>query len=130
MGIFTNPSDVPEPGPPPKKETVRVELSGCGFLVKYHCHCNVFLFNIYPFIYYLHFLSSVVRWSDLLFCHVLNVMPVSGPMCQLQQKPLVFLEAVSFLFYPFLGWVWFTLCYCCCLGYSLLPFCVNDFKVL
>jgi len=32
MGIFTNPSDVPEPGPPPKKETVRVELSGCGFM--------------------------------------------------------------------------------------------------
>ena len=61
MGIFTNPSNVPEPGPPPKKETVRVELSGCGFLVKYHC--NFLLYNKSL----IFFLSSVVRWSDLLF---------------------------------------------------------------
>ena len=73
----------------------------------------------------------MVRWSDLLFCHVLDVMPMSGPMWQLQQKPLVnFWGADFFPFIPFLGWVWFTLCYCCCLGCSLLPFCVNDFKVL
>ena len=30
MGIFSNPSEVPIPGPPPKKETVRIELVGCG----------------------------------------------------------------------------------------------------
>ena len=28
-----------------------------------------------------------------------------------------------------LGWVWFSLCYCCCLGCGLLPFCVQDFKI-
>merc|ERR1712189_42508 len=27
------------------------------------------------------------------------------------------------------GWVWFSLCYCCCLGCAFLPFCSNDFKV-
>lgn len=32
MGIFSNPSEVPIPGPPPKKETVRIELAGCGNL--------------------------------------------------------------------------------------------------
>ena len=83
MGIFTNPSGVPEPGPPPKKETVRVELSGCGFLVKY---CNV-MFDIMSFDIDC---SSVVKWLDLLLRPVLNVMQVSGPKCQLQQKLLVF----------------------------------------
>ena len=47
MGIFGNPSDLPEPGPPPKKETVRVEL-GCGsqvrryFLYSHIIYCNFF----------------------------------------------------------------------------------------
>ena len=34
MGIFSNPSEVPIPGPPPKKETVIIELAGCGNWVK------------------------------------------------------------------------------------------------
>ena len=63
MGIFANPSGVPDPGPPPKKETVRVELSGCGFLVKY---CNV-MFDI------LSLISSVlVWWSDWIYCSDLS----------------------------------------------------------
>ena len=82
MGIFSNPSDVPIPGPPPKKETVRVELAGCGLLVKFYCQHNVECLNT--------FLTSVAKWPGLPCCPVQNVMPVSGPLCQLQPKTLVF----------------------------------------
>ena len=82
MGIFSNPSDVPVPGPPPKKETVRVELAGCGLLVKLSCQHNVECLNT--------FLTSVAKWPGLPCCPVQNVMPVSGPLCQLQPKTLVF----------------------------------------
>ena len=60
MGIFTNPSDVPEPGPPPKKETVRVELSGCGFLVKYHF--NDLLYNKFDFFSLYH--SMIMQFKN------------------------------------------------------------------
>ena len=81
MGIFSNPSDMPDPGPPPKKETVRVELAGCGMLVMFSCQHNVECFNT--------FLTSVAKWPDLPCCPVQNVRLASGPLCQLQQKPLV-----------------------------------------
>merc|ERR1711971_246500 len=90
MGIFTNPSDVPEPGPPPKKETVRVELSGCGFM------------------------CGEVAGSAVLNC----------PKCNASVWSQVSTSTKT------IGWVWFTLCYCCCLGCSLLPFCVNDFRFI
>ena len=122
MGIFSNPSDVPVPGPPPKKETVRVELAGCGLLVKSFFRYNVECLNT--------FLTSVGKWPGLPCCPVQNVMPVSGPQCQLQPKTLVFqCRGMLGVILYFSGWVWFTLCYCCCLGCSLLPFCVNDFRV-
>lgn len=81
MGIFNNPSEVPIPGPPPRKETVRIELAGCGNLVKsLFCH---------PFDYLKSCLFSVAKLLGLLCCPVQNVMQVSGLLCQLQQKQLV-----------------------------------------
>ena len=81
MGIFSNPSDMPDPGPPPKKETVRVELAGCGMLVMFSCQQNVKCLKT--------LLTSVAKWPGLPCCPVQNVRPTSGPLCQLQQKPLV-----------------------------------------
>ena len=81
MGIFSNPSEVPIPGPPPKKETVRIELAGCGNLVKsLFCH---------PIDYLNAFLFSVAKLLVLLCCPVQHVMQVSGLLCRLQQKQLV-----------------------------------------
>ena len=81
MGIFSNPSDMPDPGPPPKKETVRVELAGCGMLVKFSCSAKCCVSQT--------ILTSVAKWPGLPCCPVQNVRLASGPLCQLQQKPLV-----------------------------------------
>ena len=83
MGIFSNPSDMPDPGPPPKKETVRVELAGCGMLVQFSCQHDVDVECLKTL------LTSVAKWPGLPCCPVQNVRPASGPLCRLQQKPLV-----------------------------------------